>query len=120
MKNTEIPKNIKEVDDSITNQIIECAHSSDTCTNAFRVTKEEIKFYKQMNLLLPKYCPNCRHEKRLKMRNPMKLLSRECMCYKKNHHNHPNKKCDEKFETTYSLDRPEIVYCEKCYQQEVY
>jgi len=24
------------------------------------------------------------------------------------------------FETAYAPDRPEIVYCEKCYQQEVY
>ena len=120
MKNTEIPKNINEVDDSITNQIIECAHLGDTCTDAFRLTEEEIKFYKQMNLSLPQYCPNCRHEKRLKIRNTMKLSERECMCDKENHYNHSGPKCNEKFETTYSLDKQEIVYCEKCYQQEVY
>ena len=28
--------------------------------------------------------------------------------------------CKNKIKTTYSQDRPEIVYCEKCYQQEVY
>jgi len=27
--------------------------------------------------------------------------------------------CDVEFETTYAPDRPEIVYCEKCYQKEV-
>ena len=27
---------------------------------------------------------------------------------------------DIEFETTYSPDRSEIIYCEKCYQQEVY
>ncbi len=120
MKNIEIPKDIKEVSESIANEIIECAHSSDNCTEAFKVTVEEFKFYKQMNLSLPKYCPNCRHERRLKMRNPMKLWERGCMCDKKNHHNHEGVSCEEKFETTYSPDRPEIVYCEKCYQQEVY
>jgi hypothetical protein len=120
MKNLEIPKNIKEVDEIIINEVIECAHFSDSCTDAFRFTKEEIKFYKQMNLSLPKYCPNCRHEKRLKMRNPMKLWDRKCMCNKKNHHNHSDSECNEKFETTYAPDRSEIVYCEKCYQQEVY
>ncbi len=29
-------------------------------------------------------------------------------------------KCKIEFETNYAPDRPEIVYCEKCYQQEVY
>ena len=120
IKNIEIPKNIKEADESIINEIIECAHFSDTCTDDFRITKEEIKFYKKMNIPLPRFCPNCRHEKRLKIRNTMKLWTRNCMCDKENHHNHSGAKCDEKFETTYSPDRPEIIYCEKCYQQEVY
>ena len=120
MKNEEIPKNTKEVTDTILNEIIECAHFSDFCTEAFKITKEELQFYKQMNLSLPQYCPNCRHERRLKMRNPMKLQKRDCMCDKESHHNHLDSKCNENFETTYSPDQPEIVYCEKCYQQEVY
>ena len=41
------------------------------------------------------------------------------MCDKTNHHNHKGK-CDVEFETSYAPDRPEIIYCEKCYQQEVY
>jgi hypothetical protein len=110
MKNTEIPKNIKEVTSSITDQVIECAHFSDSCTSAFKITPEELQFYKQMNLSLPKYCPNCRHDNRLKKRNPMKLWHRLCM----------KEGCNNEFETSYAPDRPEIVYCEKCYQQEVY
>ncbi len=35
-------------------------------------------------------------------------------------HLHDNKHCEEELKTGYSPDRPEIVYCEKCYQQEVY
>lgn len=110
MKNNEIPKNIKEVADSITNEILECAHLSDTCTDAFKITKEEFQFYKQMNLPLPKYCPNCRHHRRLSQRNPMKLYHRKCM----------KDGCSNEFETSYAPGRPEIVYCEKCYQKEVY
>lgn len=30
------------------------------------------------------------------------------------------KGCQNEFETSYSPDRPEIIYCEKCYQQEIY
>ncbi|MES2023631.1 MAG: hypothetical protein V4439_03025 [Patescibacteria group bacterium] len=29
-------------------------------------------------------------------------------------------RCNVEFETSYAPERPEIVYCEKCYQQEVY
>ena len=53
----------------------------------------------------------------LEMRNPMKLWHRTCMC-DKNHLNHTGK-CTNEFETSYSPDRPEIIYCEQCYQQEV-
>ena len=35
-------------------------------------------------------------------------------------HSHGESRCEEKFKTGYSPEREEIVYCEKCYQQEVY
>ncbi|MFZ1019649.1 MAG: hypothetical protein WAN61_01490 [Minisyncoccia bacterium] len=35
-------------------------------------------------------------------------------------HFHRQEKCAVEFETSYAPERPEIVYCEKCYQQEVY
>lgn len=51
------------------------------------------------------------------------------MCELKNH-THGTQKCEVELETSYSPDsprlssgeagRPEIVYCEKCYQQEIY
>ena len=28
--------------------------------------------------------------------------------------------CKKEFETSYAPDRPEIVYCESCYNKEVY
>lgn len=62
---------------------------------------------------------NCRHYQRLKLRNPFKLWNRGCICDKENHF-HGTEKCEVEFETSYAPDRPEIVYCEKCYQQEVY
>jgi hypothetical protein len=62
-----------------------------------------------MNIPLPRYCPNCRHHERLKNRNPLKLYKRTCM----------KEGCDVEFETTYAPERKEIVYCEKCYQNEV-
>jgi hypothetical protein len=41
------------------------------------------------------------------------------MCDKKNHF-HGKEKCKVEFETSYAPERPEIIYCEKCYQREVY
>ncbi len=111
-KTEDIPNSIKEVDDSILNEIIECTHKGNClhqCTTAFKITKEELSFYKKVNLPLPRICPNCRHYKRLEYRNPWKLWHRSCM----------NEGCNNEFETSYSPDRPEKVYCEKCYQQEV-
>ena len=82
-----------------------------------------------MNLPLPRLCPNCRHYQRIKQRNPLKLWKRQCQCAGQKSengiyqntikHSHENQPCPNEFETSYSPDRKEIVYCEKCYQAEV-
>jgi len=111
--NKDIPDNITDITDDITDKIIECAHKGECnhqCTEAFKIIPEELQFYKRMNLPLLRLCPNCRHYERLAQRNPLKLWHRKCM----------KEGCSNEFETSYSPERPEIVYCEKCYQQEVY
>jgi len=105
-----IPDSIKEVKDEILDQMIACKHKGtclEQCTEAFKITPNELAFYRKMSLPLPRLCPNCRHYARLKLRNPMKLWHRQCM----------NASCANEFETTYSPERQEIVYCEQCYQQ---
>jgi hypothetical protein len=122
IKNEDIPDNIKDITEDIIGKVIECEHQgkcNEQCTEAFKIIEPEYQFYKRMNLPLPHLCPNCRHYQRLKQRNPLKLWHRQCMCDKTNHHNHSGK-CEVEFETSYSPDRPEVIYCEKCYQQEVY
>ena len=119
--NDKLPDHIKDVDEDIIGKIIECAHKgacNEQCTQAFKIVKEELQFYKKMNLPLPRLCPNCRHFERLKQRNPLKLWYRQCMCDKTNHF-HGEEKCKVEFETSYAPDRKEIVYCEQCYQAEV-
>lgn len=121
LKTENIPDNIGNIGEEILNQIIACVHGGkckEQCTEAFKIIPEEFKFYKRMNLPLPRLCPNCRHYERIKLRNPMHLWQRKCMCEK--NHSHHSGKCEVEFKTTYSPDRPEIIYCEKCYQQEVY
>jgi hypothetical protein len=80
------------------------------CSKNYRIITDELSFYKRMNIPLPRTCPDCRHIKRFKNRGPNKLWHRKCM----------KEGCENEFETSYSTERPEIVYCEKCYQQEVY
>ncbi len=117
----DLPDNIDQVDKNILNKTISCAHGGnckDGCTQAFKITEPELSFYNNYRIPLPRMCPNCRYADRLKQKNPLHLWRRTCMCDKK-HSNHTGN-CDIEFETSYSPDRPEIVYCEKCYQQEVY
>jgi len=121
IKSEDIPDDIKDVDETILGKVIECEHKgecNEQCTEAFKITESELQFYKRMNLPIPHLCPNCRHYQRLKQRNPLKLWHRQCMCDKTNH-NHKGR-CSTEFETSYSPDRPEIIYCEECYKREVY
>jgi hypothetical protein len=110
---SDLPDNIKDVKDDIIKEIIGCAHNgncNDECSTAFKITEDELRFYRKMNIPLPRLCSNCRHYERLQNRNPLKLWHRSCM----------NKGCTNQFETSYAPDKTEIIYCEKCYQKEVY
>ncbi len=78
------------------------------CGKAFKVISQENKLYEKLKIQAPKICPRCRHDNRIKKRNPYKLWSRTCT------------KCATPLETSYSPDRPEIIYCEKCYLETVY
>ena len=127
-KASELPDSITEITDTILKEVIQCEHNETNqhsfgcdidCATAFRITKQELDFYRQMNLPLPRFCFNCRHVDRIKWRNAPALYHRQCMCDKKNHF-HGAGKCEVEFETSYAPDRPEIVYCERCYQAEVY
>jgi len=112
IKSKDLPDSILDVKENITSQIIECGHKgecNEQCATAFRVIPQEVEFYKSQNLPLPRLCPNCRHYQRIQNRNPVKLWHRKCM----------KEGCVNEFETSYSPDRKEIVYCEQCYQQEV-
>ncbi|MEK7564047.1 MAG: hypothetical protein AAB510_00560 [Patescibacteria group bacterium] len=121
--NTEdIPDNITDVTDDIVGKVLPCLHKGackQQCTEAFKIVPEEFKFYKRMNLPFPRLCPNCRHYERINSRNPLKLWNRSCMCSKMGH-SHGNEKCVIEFKTSYAPEGPGMIYCEKCYQQEVY
>lgn len=127
-----LPDNIKDVDDSILKEIIGCTHKGKCyhrCVGAFRLIPQELEFYRQLNLPLPRLCYNCRHYNRVAQRNSFKLWHRSCQCAGLKSENgvyqnivqhfHGKEKCPNQFKTSYNPERPEIVYCEQCYNAEV-
>ena len=126
-KSADLPDHIKEIDDKILKEVIECANEpKGEChgSGVFRMIGAEFEFYKEMGVPIPRFCPDCRHAQRIKQRNPVKLQKRKCMCdhksYKnKQSHEHGDEPCEKRFETTYLPDSKEIVYCKDCYQKEV-
>ncbi|OGI65196.1 hypothetical protein A3A95_03910 [Candidatus Nomurabacteria bacterium RIFCSPLOWO2_01_FULL_39_18] len=99
-----IPKHIRDVKDDIVNEILKC----EKCGKNYRLIKMEIDFYRRFNLPIPHNCPLCRDRARTKLLNPIEIHDRKCA------------KCGKDIKTSWSADKPEIVYCEKCYQAEVY
>ena len=128
----DLPDAIEEVSDSIVKEIIACPHAqncNEECTAAFRILPEELAFYRKVGIPLPRLCSNCRYAERIKQRSSLKLWRRTCQCAGTKSengiytniavHQHGNTPCPNTFETSYSPERKEIVYCEQCYQAEV-
>ena len=78
------------------------------CGKNYQIIPKELQFLKRFALPVPRNCPLCRDRARIRQLNPMQMYSRTC------------DKCNKTIETSYAPDKPDIVYCEKCYQQEVY
>jgi len=110
----DLPDHIKDVEESILKEVIEC----ESCGRPYKIIQNELIFLRRFNLPLPRKCFECRHQERFKKVNPPKLWHRQCMCDKENHFH--KGKCKVEFKTSYAPEREEIVYCERCYQAEVY
>jgi len=104
IKTENIPDHIKDVKDSILDEVLTCIK----CSRNYRLIRRELEFYRKMLIPIPRVCWNCRFKDRIARRGPYKFWNRNCA------------KCQKEIITNYSPDRPEIIYCEKCYQQEVY
>jgi CxxC-x17-CxxC domain-containing protein len=99
-----LPENISEVSDDILQSIILC----ETTKRPFRIVKQELAFYRKHNIPLPRKHPDQRHTERIQLRNPRKLWDRNC------------DNCGTTIQTSYAPERKEKVYCEDCFQKEVY
>ncbi|HBY74141.1 MAG TPA: hypothetical protein DEG44_05665 [Candidatus Kerfeldbacteria bacterium] len=102
------------VSDDILQALLACTQ----CQKNYRINQAELKFYRQTGVPIPDRCSDCRHLNRMQLRNPRQLWQRQCMCTQTDHAHHG--RCSVEFETTFSPERKELVYCEQCYQKEVY
>jgi len=101
----DLPRNPKLYTDSLTNEIFKCRD----CEKNYRLIPQEISFFKKLGLPIPDKCFNCRHQKRMDMRNPRMLWPGACS------------KCGAEFETSYSPKKQKEfkIYCHECYLKEV-
>lgn len=100
----EIPSNIENVTDDICKQILRC----EVTGKMYKIISQELAFYKKLNLPIPHRSPEQRYIDRRSIRNPRRLWDRQCA------------KCNAEMRASYAPERPEIVYCKKCYLESVY
>ena len=102
----DIPNSVDDVADNILDEVLCCI----VCERNYKIVPKELIFYRKLKIPIPRRCFYCRYQMRLLKTNSLKLWHRKCM----------KEGCKNEFETSYAPERPEIVYCEKCYQSEVY
>jgi len=99
-----LPDSTRDIPDDVLHWAIRC----EVTGRPFKIQPQELAFYRQQKLPIPRRHWFQRHLDRFALRNPRKFWKRECA------------KCGKEIRTTYAPDRPEIVYCEACYLAEVY
>jgi hypothetical protein len=100
----DLPSDIKNISDDILQKAIMCEVS----WRPFRIIKQELEFYRKHNLPLPHKHPDIRHQERLAQRPPKELHLRTC------------DKCWIEMLSVYPQDSNFKVYCESCYNKEIY
>ncbi len=100
----DLPKNIKDVWDDILSKAIICTISQ----RPFRIIKSELEFYRKYKLPLPIHHPDIRHLDRLNKTVFFDIHLRDC------------DKCSIKMLSVYPNDYEWKVYCEYCYNKEIY
>lgn len=99
VQKTKLPDLLDDTDDAICAQVLQCEATGKN----FKIIPQELKFYRKMNVALPRLCPDARHLHRMEMRSPRELFDRNCA------------KCGAKMKTTFHPDRSEKVFCESCF-----
>ena len=73
------------------------------CKKEFNIESQDIVFYEKINVPSPSFCPDCRSQRRLAVRNERTLYKRKCDL------------CKKDIISMYSANKPYPVYCYKCW-----
>ena len=104
IKSEDIPDHIKDAKDSVLKEVIQC----NQCSRGFKIIHSELQFLRQHNLPLPRQCPFCRIEAKVKRWVwQMTLVQRTC------------DNCGTLFRTNYRLEDAPRIYCKECYNKEI-
>lgn len=101
---TLLPDDIRDASETITQEVLRC----ESCEKNYRIIPQELIFYREHKYPLPRHCFFCRRMARMNKRNPRMFWKRSC------------RQCGEEMFTTFSPERPEKVFCERCYLAAVY
>jgi hypothetical protein len=100
----DLPQNITETTEDVLKEVIECVD----CKKCYKVVDGEFTLYKKLNLPIPDQCPKCRDKRRFDLLNKPKLKDTNCA------------NCKKDIKVMHDLDSGRIIFCEKCYQQEIF
>lgn len=99
-----LPNNITECGDDITDAVLACT----SCRKNYKIVPQELAFYRDHAVAIPRFCPDCRHMRRLGTKNPLTLREDTC------------RKCNKSVTTTFPEGTEMQIYCESCYLEAVY
>lgn len=94
-----LPGGASELDKDVIGKVLAC----NECGKNYKIIEQEFKFYKQNKLPAPEKCPNCRHARRIKLRNLSHLWDVNCG------------RCHNSLKSSYDPVRYPQIYCEKCF-----
>lgn len=95
----DLPDHIRDVSDEILNSVIACANTG----RLFRLTKQELAFYRAHNIPLPRYHSDERRRQRMLLKNPRSIRTANC------------DSCKKEMLTSVPAEHKSIVYCEDCF-----
>lgn len=104
LKASSLPETIDEIDNSILDKAIEC----EVTERPFRITKSELSFLKENGLPLPTTHPSVRIENNWRLSPVGRSYKDNCA------------KCGKDIRTLFTPENKFILYCESCYQKEIY
>lgn len=90
--------------DTLIQTTLSCLHTG----KKYKILPQELAFYIENNIAIPRYHPTVRSEIRMGQTLPMELHNRTCA------------DCWQAISTSYAPGRPEKILCEECYRKLVY